>query len=242
MLRDLEIFRTTEPPRHCSYLPQETASLQYRFFESLTADQFQELLIRGWRRHGNHIFRHACPECRQCVSIRVDVASFKPSKSQRRVLNRNRHISVELHPATVSKQHVDLYNAWHAEREESRGWRNSRMTTEEYAHGFLAGDYGFAHEMRYFEGSTLVGVGLVDLVPAGISSVYFYYDPRWRPLGPGTYSALCEIELCRTHGLPHLYLGYWIANCPSMAYKNQFEPYETLTPSPHDQEQPIWVP
>ena len=95
--------------------------------------------------------------------------------------------------------------------------------------------------MRYYSDSELVGVGLVDLLPNGISSAYFYHAPEWRSGGPGTFSLLSEVDLARELELEYVYLGYWISECPSMAYKNQYRPHEKLVGTPADDEEPQWL-
>lgn len=234
-------FRYTAPVETCSYLPEERASLTYRAYFELSPDRLEELISRGWRRFTSFVFRPACEGCQKCVSIRVPVASFQASKSQRRNWKRNQHIHWELQPASVTQAHVQLYNLWHANRSEERGWRDRTLTPETYYENFLAGDFPSLHDLLYFEGDRLVGVGLVDVLAHALSSVYFYYHPDWAPSGPGTFSALCELEYARQQGLEHVYFGYWIAQCPSMAYKNRFGPYEILEGFPSDDEAPRWL-
>ncbi len=237
-----EALRITESPRPCSYLPAETASLEYRLFHSLQPSEVEFLLERGWRRFGMHLFRPACQSCSKCVPIRVDVEHFQPTKSQRRTLRRNQHIVASLHEPALTQQHLDLYNRWHVDMTNRRGWKLQQTTPQDYAEGFLMGDFPSLHEIRYFDGDNLVGVGLIDLLPQSISSAYFYHDPDWRPLGPGTFSMLREIEFAQNLGLKHLYLGYWIADCLSMEYKNRFHPSETLCGYPDDEILPVWEP
>ena len=86
-----------------------------------------------------------------------------------------------------------------------------------------------------------LGIGLVDMVPSGVSSAYVYYDPDWLDRSPGTFSALSEIQLAQRLGLPYVYLGYWITGCRSSEYKNRFRPYETLIGRPDDDETPVWI-
>jgi arginine-tRNA-protein transferase len=237
-----EVFRFIENPRRCTYLPDQVASLEYRVFDELGPVEFQRLLQRGWRRSGNYCFRPACTACGECRSLRVDVANFRPSKSQRRTLSRNRHIRVQWRRACATQAHVDLLNAWQTDMSRRKGWSPMVMTLAEYEQSFAASPSPFAFEGNYFDGDRLVGVGLVDRLPDGLSSVYFYHDPAWRPLAPGVYSVLQEIEFCRANGLPHLYLGYWVAGCRSMAYKNQYRPYELVEGRPGDDELPVWTP
>jgi arginine-tRNA-protein transferase len=157
-------------------------------------------------------------------------------------LARNRHIRVQWHPVEATQTHVDLHNAWHASMHVLKGWPESAVTRSEYEHTFVAGSWQFAYEGRYFDGDRLVGIGLVDWLPGSLSSVYFYHDPAWRKLAPGVFSVLQQIEFCRTLGLPYLYLGYWIAECPSMAYKNQYRPHELLQGRPANAETDLWLP
>ena len=113
-------WRFTAPPAKCSYIADETASLDYRISRGMPPDVLGELLRRDWRRHGAYVFRPACPVCRKCRSVRVDVNAFEASKSQRRCRQRNTGINVVMQRPTVTPAHIALYNKWHDDRTEQR--------------------------------------------------------------------------------------------------------------------------
>jgi arginine-tRNA-protein transferase len=228
------------PPESCSYLPHETASLVYRLTTRATAEECEALLERGWRRHGAFFFRPACPACVQCRSLRVPVAEFRPSKSQRRCWRRNADVRFELARPSVSREHLDLINRYHLDMHRRRGWPLRMWDESEYVSAFLVGDFDFAYELRYYQGSRLVGVGLIDVTPRCSSSAYFYHDPAWRPAAPGVYSMLVEIHMARRAGREFHYLGYWIEACGSMAYKSQYRPHELLMEQVDQRQTPRW--
>ncbi len=84
--------------------------------------------------------------------------------------------------------------------------------------------------MALHPGRCLVGVGYVDDLPVGPSAITFIHDPGYRDRSLGTYNVLALIDHARALGQPHVYLGYHIAACPSMAYKARFTPNQTLHP------------
>lgn len=237
-----ELLRIIEPPRECSYLPLETASLEYRILHGISDQQYEELLRRGWRRFGIHFFRPACANCCRCRSLRVQVQSFIPSKSQRRCEKRNAGMRIEIGRPQVTRAHLDLYNAYHTAMHVAKGWHERNVDIAEYRQSFLEGNWPFAYEMRYYRDHDLVGVGLVDIVPTGMSSIYFYHAPNWRSESPGTYSIMREISHARETDKQFLYLGYWISENRSMNYKASFQPHEILDEYCLDDQEPRWPP
>lgn len=239
-VKPLDEYHYREPPRECSYLPLETASLGYRFYGDLDEASYDGLLERGWRRFSNNFFRPACPGCRKCRSLRVDVARFAPTKSQRRCLRRNEEVEIEVGKPLLTPDHLELFERYHADMHQRRGWPHREVSADEYFQGFLAGQFSFEREFRYYRGSTLVGVGLVDMTRRSSSSAYFYHAPEWRAEGPGVFSMLVELQFARQLGIAHHYLGYWIPEATSMAYKSQYGPHELLGAYVSDDESPDW--
>lgn len=226
----------------CAYLPGLAATMEYRLMIDCTPEELEALLVRGWRRFGPTYFRPVCRNCAECVSLRIPVASFRPTKSQRRAFRRCQGLRVVTGPPAVDGERLAVYQAWHAEREAARGWRPTELDEEDYNLSFCF-PHPCAREMAYYDGARLAAVGIVDETPHALSSVYFYYHPDYAPLSLGTASVLFEIEWARQRGRTHVYLGYRVLGCPSVAYKRHFGPHELLAPCRLAlTDEPEWVP
>ncbi|XP_026684075.1 arginyl-tRNA--protein transferase 1 isoform X4 [Diaphorina citri] len=94
--------------------------------------------------------------------------------------------------------------------------------------------YGSFHQQYWLDGR-LIAVGVIDILPLCVSSVYFFYDPDYSWLSLGTLSSLREIEFTRSlhRSLPELssyYMGFYIHSCPKMRYKGNLRPSYLLCP------------
>ncbi|XP_039599406.1 arginyl-tRNA--protein transferase 1 isoform X1 [Polypterus senegalus] len=101
--------------------------------------------------------------------------------------------------------------------------------------------YGSFHQQYWLDGK-IIAVGVIDILPSCVSSVYLYYDPDYSALSLGTYSALREIAFTQqlqesSAQLCFYYLGFYIHSCPKMRYKGQYRPAELLCPETY-----AWVP
>ena len=64
---------------------------------------------------------------------------------------------------------------------------------------------------------------------------YLYYDPAYRFIAPGVYSALYEISLAQKFykvnpEMQYYYMGFYVQSCPKMNYKRQYASSELLCP------------
>ena len=214
----------------CPYLPGQVARMPlYRQLRRLTLAEADVRFANAERRVGTCLYATACATCRACEGIRIPVDGFRPSKSQRRALNRWEREGgrIEYGPATYSPEKLALFNRHKLERGLST--EDEEMTEAGYV-GWLVHSCFQTMEMRYYLGDRLIGVGIVDLAERSLSSVYFYFDPdpAFSKFSPGTTSVLQEIELCRRTGRSWLYLGLFVQDCDHLNYKAAFKPHERL--------------
>ena len=232
-----------EKPRPCAYLANEPASLDVRIMMDVSAAELGALLDRGWRRFGPMYFRPACPCCSACTPTRVVVAGHRPSRNQRRVLAAAARLSRATGMPRVDDERIALYERWHHNRERARAWEPADVSADRYATE-LAFPHPAVREVTFRDGDAgdrLVGVGIVDDVPGALSAVYFFWDPAYSAVSMGTAHVLLLIDEAARRGLSHVHLGYHVAACPSLAYKERFQPQEVLVGWPGEDERPVWV-
>lgn len=236
-----ELIHWVESPRQCSYLPDREASLEYRIAFDVGPRELSAFLSRGYRRFGASLFRPACFSCSQCSTVRVLAREFVASRSQRRALRANNQIRIEHSPLSIRREDLSLHDRYHRFMRDHRGWPYHQTTPRSYAETFLAAGERVGSMWRYFQADRLVGVAFMDEAENAVSLVYFFHEPEWRPLGPGTFSILKQIEYAKDRGLDYVYLGYWIGGNPSMDYKRHFHPHEILKQFPLSKAPPHWM-
>jgi len=229
-----------EEPRSCAYLPGNQASLEYRLMVNVSPEELESLLLRGWRRFGPAYFRPACRPCGECISIRLDVGRFVASDSQKRALRRSKRFRLELSRPRVDAARLELHRAWHATRENERGWEPSALTEEEYGTQF-AFPSSTGREVAWMDGEKLVAISLLDVTKHCVSAAYFFYHPDIARLSPGVGNVMRCVELAKEIGAQHVYLGYRVEGCQSLEYKGLFRPHELLSTRPSLTDAPVWT-
>jgi leucyl-tRNA---protein transferase len=205
----------------CPYLEDKETLTAGASVHFVSPSDYQDLMDKGMRRSGHVIYRPICVGCRQCQPLRIQVARFVPSKSQKRLLRKYQsRFKVTLGPPQVSEERISLYNRyqqqWHASDE-------NLLDLASYDEAFVQSPVQTQEVCWRDTDGRLVGIGIVDVLSQSISSVYYYWDPAYRDYHLGTLSILQEIEMTREMGKSMYYMGFMIKSCGKMAYKTQFE-------------------
>ncbi|MEE8534393.1 MAG: arginyltransferase [Kiloniellales bacterium] len=213
----------------CPYLAGRRERKLLTRIDGPDATAFYSLLSRGgFRRSHVFAYRPACSGCEACVPVRVVAEDFRPSRSHRRIAALNRDLVWTVRPAVATDEQYELFRDYiatrHGEGEMSamdfQDYRS--MVQETHLDSSL-------HEARAADGR-LVAACLADWLEDGPSAVYSFFDPDLGRRSLGTWMVLGLIEQARRKGLAHVYLGYWIADSPKMAYKARFRPLEGFGP------------
>ena len=235
----------------CSNCDKEGPSEELVFRpHNLTPLQYQSLVTRGWyRRGGVKMFRYRYNHNIDCSDweTRVLLADFnsRQRKSYRKVLKRmpEDRLTVETVPTQFIQEAYELYNSYHiAKHDKPKKSRysycehvvNSPMRNQYSKGGPI--EYGTYHQLYRLDGK-LVAVGVIDIIPNGVISIYMWYDMSKdvSKYSFGVYSALKEIEYAqklreKDPNIRYYYMQGWNGNNHKLAYKSNYEPEEFYSP------------
>lgn len=220
------------PEEKCPYIATELARHEFFLAHDLSAQEFDDVLKKGFRKFGVYFFRPHCQNCQACRPLRVNVNDFKPSKSHRRVLKKNQDVAVSFQAPEYSEEIFQLFRKHSKIRFDQE--ENHNTAREDFIQTHFTQTTPTVLSLFHLQ-DQLIAVGFLDLSQWGTSSVYFIYDPDYGKRSLGVFGALKEIEYTQKTKRDYYYLGYYIKENPSMNYKNQFHPYELF-----DWTQGIW--
>lgn len=220
-------------PQSCPYLDDRQERKLFTALQGEHAAELNDTLSKqGFRRSQNVLYRPSCAECNACLSARIRVADFKPTRSQKRTTRKNEILNRRARAPWATEDQFDLFRTYLDSRHADGGMADMDVfefaaMIEETPIKTRVIEYRIQDDV---DGGTdkgdLTAVCLTDVLDDGLSMVYSFYAPERRDLSLGTYMILDHIELAREVGLPYVYLGYWVPGSPKMDYKAKFAALE----------------
>lgn len=223
-------FFFTTTPLPCPYLPDRVEQRIVTELVGRDANAFHNALsLSGFRRSHAIAYAPACPGCNACIPVRIRVADFVPSRSQKRVLSLNAEVTGHSRLPDTTEEQFALFERYLNSRHGDGDMAN--MTQADYRS--LVEDTPIDTEIIEFRepDGSLIGACLADRLNDGLSAVYSFFNPDMAKRSLGTLIVLRLIEQALEFGLEYVYLGYWIEECGKMAYKTRFSPLEAYSPT-----------
>lgn len=192
------------------------------------------LAHQGFRRSQTILYRPACEGCSACVSVRLVVDGFEPSRSFRRIMKKNADIVRTVEPAVATAEGYALLKRYLGSRHADGGMADMsehdfKAMVEDTVVETTVFAYRLATGGEPRVRGPLIACALTDVLGDGLSMVYSYFEPAFEARSLGTYMILDHIAETRARNLDHVYLGYWVEGCRKMDYKSRFAPLEMLT-------------
>ena len=180
-----------------------------------------ELWAEGWRHFGAIFFRYRrwrhAGQSYTITPLRIDLSRFAPSRSQRRVVARNRDLRVEVRPTALDADVLGMFEA-HRQR--------FRADVPDSLHDFLShapAEVPCRNEtIRVYSGARLVAAHFLDLGRDATSAVYSMFDPAESRRSLGIYTILLAAAHSRRLGCRHFYPGYACREPSPYDYKKNF--------------------
>jgi arginyl-tRNA--protein-N-Asp/Glu arginylyltransferase len=220
-------------PQPCPYL---SGRMERKLFTALQGDGAEKLnnalSKQGFRRSQNVLYRPSCADCSACLSSRIRVADFAPSKSQKRVAKKNSNLMRTASSPWATESQYALFRDYLDSRHATGGMADMDLfefaaMVEETPIRTRLIEYREDQPAAIADANDgLRAVCLTDVLDDGLSMVYSFFAPDLMKNSLGTFLILDHVQIARELDLPYVYLGYWVPGSDKMGYKANFKGVE----------------
>ncbi|MEP7213005.1 MAG: arginine-tRNA-protein transferase [Acidobacteriota bacterium] len=186
---------------------------------SVSPEQLDMLLADGWRHFGTHFFRYNLgfyeSDIRRVMPMRIRLAEFSFSKSQRRVLRKNEGLTIVTNKLAIDGEAEELFH---------RHKRRFKGDVPNAISDFLGTGPSpvDAREMRVLDDGRLQAASYFDVGGNSLSGVYAMFEPEAATRSLGIFTMLKEIEIAAENNKEFYYLGYVYEGRSFYDYKKRF--------------------
>ena len=209
--------------------------------------QMDAVWARGWRHFGAQFFRNSLHlhegSWLTIVPLRIRLADFKPSKSQRRVLRKNVDVECRVEPLEITDELRAMFHR-HKQRftdnvpenlSDFLGGEPPSILQEARPDSFVIQSDNKMESppqvcetlmLSCFLNGQRVAASFLDVGLNAASSVYGIFEPEHRARSLGIFTMLKEIEYAQGRGMEFLYSGYATHEPSHYDYKKHFTALE----------------
>ena len=208
---------------------------------SLKSSALDEYLERGWFRMGQSIFTTNFLKFNglffSAIWLRIDLLSFKPSKTQQKLQKLNAKFSVEIKPSfALSPEHLILFNKY-----KNHVPFDAAPSLTHLLYDDKLSNVFDSYEVCVHDDKKLIACGFFDLGEDASTGITCFYDPDYQKYSLGKYLMFLKIDFSKNRGMSYFYPGYFAPNFPIFDYKldlakpflefldlatNQWKPFE----------------
>jgi leucyl-tRNA---protein transferase len=198
---------------------------EYFFARDVTPEQMDFLWADGWRHFGTFFFRYATltkgHERLHVTPLRLKLADFSLSTSQKRVLKKNQDLQLEIRNAAIDEAKESLFD-----RHKTRFEDNVPNSIYDFFTPYPARIPCQTKEICLFQDDQLIAASFLDIGAQATSSVYSIYEPTETQRSLGIYLILLSIAYSQKLGMTHYYHGYAYREPSHYDYKKRFKGLE----------------
>jgi leucyl-tRNA---protein transferase len=189
--------------------------------------QMDLLWAEGWRHFGIYFFRYRTSvhdkKTFSVLPLRVDIERFSLTRSQKRVLAKNRDATIFYRPASIDEQKNALFT-----KHSVRFRENVPASLDDFLSPQPASVPCPSRELCVYLGERLVGVTYLDLGKHATSAVYAIFDPMEAKRSLGILMMLHSLQFSCQRGCRYYYPGYAYREPFIYDYKKRFRGLEYL--------------
>ena len=194
---------------------------EYFVAASVAAPEMDLLWAEGWRHFGTYFFRYSIAEhdgtlC-HVLPLRLNLANFAPSRSQQRVLKKNRDVEVIIRDALMDSAKEALFL-----RHRERFKQNVPDSIYDFMSDLPATVPCRNQEICVYDGGRLLAASFLDIGEQATSAVYASFEPAESQRSLGIFTMLCAIAQSRALGYRYYYPGYSYREPSVYDYKKRF--------------------
>ncbi len=195
--------------------------------DQFTSAEMDDLWSQGWRHFGEYFFRYSLAihdgRLSRVTPLRIDLNKFSPSRSQKRVLSRNRDIKTIIRDTIIDEFEEELFYR-HRER--------FRSNIPDSLYDFLSTNPAIApcvnREISVYSGDRLIAASFLDVGQTSTSAVYSMFHPSESKRSLGIFTILEAIRYSRELKCRYYYPGYAYQESSLYDYKKNFSGLEYL--------------
>jgi arginine-tRNA-protein transferase len=197
---------------------------EYFLRAQATPEQMDFLWAQGWRHFGEYFFRYSVGSQwggQTVIPLRVDLMRFALSRSQKRIIAKNREAQVVIRDTFVDEAKEDLFY---------RHRHRFKENVPDSIYSFLSGEPAATpcrnREICVYDGDQLVAASFLDIGLVATSAVYAIFDPDESDRSLGIFTMLEAIRYSRELNCRYYYPGYAYREPSVYDYKKNFHGLE----------------